>query len=85
MSLALFYQTKADQCARLAEDATDPQKRAIYLDEQKTWLEIAKQIEPVKAKLRDDRAASVSGGQAPVRRSPHVPTLRLRALAESEP
>lgn len=45
MPLVDWYRHKADQCARLAEEATDPKKRARYEDEQKIWLELAAQAE----------------------------------------
>ena len=40
MFLASWYRHKADQCARMAKDATDPLRRASYKEEQKMWLVI---------------------------------------------
>jgi hypothetical protein len=45
MSLAAWYLHKADQCARLAKDTTDPRKRSDFETEGKLWLQIAEQIE----------------------------------------
>jgi hypothetical protein len=45
MSLAAWYLHKADQCARLAKDATEPRKRSDFETERKLWLQIAEQIE----------------------------------------
>ncbi len=41
MSLAEWYQHKADQFARLAKDATDPHMGADYEETRKLWLELA--------------------------------------------
>ena len=41
MSFAAWYLNKADQCGRLANEATQPQRRDAYQQEQKRWLEIA--------------------------------------------
>jgi hypothetical protein len=38
MPLASWYLHKADQCTRMAKDATDPHRRASYKEEQKLWL-----------------------------------------------
>jgi hypothetical protein len=40
MSLAAWYLHKADQCARLAKDATEPRKRSDFETERKLWLQI---------------------------------------------
>jgi len=45
MSFAAWYLHKADQCARLAKDATEPRKRSDFETEIKLWLQIAEQIE----------------------------------------
>ncbi len=45
MSLAAWYRQKADQCARLAEDATESRKRSDFETEGKLWLEMAEQID----------------------------------------
>jgi hypothetical protein len=45
MSLAAWYHHKADQCARLANDAGEPRKRFDLEAERKLWLQIAEQIE----------------------------------------
>jgi hypothetical protein len=44
MSLAAFYQHKADRCDRLAVAATDPTRRADLLVQGKLWREIARDI-----------------------------------------
>jgi hypothetical protein len=45
MSLAAWYRQKADQCARLAKDATEPRERSDFETERKLWLEMAEQID----------------------------------------
>ena len=45
MSLAGWYLNKAHECARMAKDAADPQRRSNYEEEQKLWLQIAERIE----------------------------------------
>ena len=45
MSLAAWYLHKADQCARLANEAVEPRKRSDFEIERKLWLQIADQIE----------------------------------------
>jgi hypothetical protein len=44
MSLADWYFHKADQCGRMAKDATQPDRRAAYHHEQKLWLDIAASV-----------------------------------------
>jgi len=44
MSGADWYFHKADQCGRMAKDATEPDRRAAYRQEQKLWLEIAASV-----------------------------------------
>lgn len=44
MSMCAWYRNKADQCARLAQDATEPD-RQNYEAEAKAWRQIADQIE----------------------------------------
>jgi hypothetical protein len=41
MSLASWYQYKADQCGHLARVATSPQVRAGHKETQKLWLQFA--------------------------------------------
>ena len=48
MSLGNWYRQKAEQCARMAEEATDPRRCADYKEEQKLWLEIADRIELIE-------------------------------------
>ena len=48
MSLVDWYRYKADQCARLAKEATDPRKRASYNEEQKLWLKLVAETEREK-------------------------------------
>jgi hypothetical protein len=50
MSFAAWYLNKADQCRRLANEATQPQRRDAYEEEQKRWLEIAARIVEDEAK-----------------------------------
>jgi hypothetical protein len=45
MSLAAWYLQKADQCARLAKDATNSRKRSDLETEGKLWLQMAGQID----------------------------------------
>jgi hypothetical protein len=45
MSLAGWYLHKADQCAQMAKEATEPRRRADYEKEQKVWVQLAKEIE----------------------------------------
>jgi hypothetical protein len=45
MSLASWYLHKADQCARMAKDASEPRRRAECKENQKLWLAIANQTE----------------------------------------
>jgi hypothetical protein len=65
MSLVAWYRYKADQCGRMAKDATDLLKRADYEEEQKLWLEIARRIVP-------DEGASPFQDQLLKRRSSQV-------------
>ena len=44
MSLCAFYLNKAEQCDRLAAEATDLRVRAKYRDEGDLWRGIAKDI-----------------------------------------
>jgi hypothetical protein len=37
---AAWYLWKVDQCARLAEQATDPCERARYISDRRLWLQI---------------------------------------------
>jgi hypothetical protein len=41
MAATDFYLHKAEQCARLAKAATNPDKRSSLEAERKAWLEIA--------------------------------------------
>lgn len=52
MSIAAFYQHKAQQCERMATAAADPAKRASLREEGKLWREIAWDV------ARQDRAES---------------------------
>jgi hypothetical protein len=44
MSMASWYLHKADQCGKLAKDATHPDCRARYETEHSLWLAIAASI-----------------------------------------
>jgi|ERR1700704_1868693 hypothetical protein len=41
MSMILWYIYKADQCARMADEANHPRERSQFLTERQLWLEIA--------------------------------------------
>jgi hypothetical protein len=45
MSLAAWYCHKADQCARLANDAIEPHQRSDFETERELWLQFAEQID----------------------------------------
>jgi hypothetical protein len=45
MSVAAWYHQKAEQCARLAKDASEPRQRSDFETERKLWLQIAEKIE----------------------------------------
>jgi hypothetical protein len=45
MSMGEWYRYKAVQCARLAQDASDPDRARRYEEEEKTWRQLADQIE----------------------------------------
>jgi hypothetical protein len=45
MSMGDWYRYKADQCARLAQGASEPDRRARYEEEEKTWRQLVDQIE----------------------------------------
>ena len=47
---AEWYHHKAEQCARLAKETTEPRKRTDLETERKLWLEIAADLE------KDERA-----------------------------
>ena len=48
MSLEDWYRHKAEQCARMAEEAADPRRCAYHKEEQKLWLEIADRIDLIE-------------------------------------
>jgi len=50
MSLASYYQHKAEQCDRMAAEVDDQQRRANLQQEGKLWRKIARDI------ARQDRA-----------------------------
>jgi hypothetical protein len=45
MSMTEWYVHKAQKCAEMAKDATDPAYRARFETEARLWLEIAADIE----------------------------------------
>jgi hypothetical protein len=45
MSIGDWYRHKADQCARLAQDASEPDRRTRYEEEAKVWRRMVDQIE----------------------------------------
>jgi hypothetical protein len=44
MSISEWYLHKADQCALLAKDATEPWRRINYNKEREMWLQLAEEI-----------------------------------------
>ena len=44
MSVAAWYQHKAEQCARLASEATDARQRTSLKEEAALWREIARDL-----------------------------------------
>jgi len=50
MSIGAYYAHKAEQCERMAAEATDQRRRADLQEEGKLWREIARDI------ARQDRA-----------------------------
>jgi hypothetical protein len=51
MSILEWYQRKADQCLRLAAEATDAKQRTKFLEEAVLWREIGRDV------LRQERKA----------------------------
>ena len=45
MSMASWYHHKAEQCARLAKEATERRKRTDLKTERKLWLQLAEELE----------------------------------------
>jgi hypothetical protein len=45
MTQASWYRRKAEECARMAVEATKAHRRAEHEHEEKLWLQIAEQIE----------------------------------------
>ena len=44
MSIAAWYEHKAEQCSRLAREATDARQRAQLMEEAALWREIARDL-----------------------------------------
>ena len=44
MSVATWYQHKAEQCSRLAREATDAGRRIALKEEAALWLDIARDL-----------------------------------------
>jgi hypothetical protein len=57
MSILDWYDHKAEQCMRQAEDATDAQQRATFRQEAVLWREIGADVlrQDEKGKLAPDR------------------------------
>jgi hypothetical protein len=45
MSMAHWYHQKAEQCLRMAKEASEPHRRAGLKSERQAWLELAASIE----------------------------------------
>jgi hypothetical protein len=52
---SLWYRQKADECARLAKDASEPHRRRAQETQEKLWLRIAEQIEANEDAVRKAR------------------------------
>jgi hypothetical protein len=52
MSLAGWYLHKADQCALMAKEAVNPQRRADYEKENRVWLQLAEETEQKESKIK---------------------------------
>jgi hypothetical protein len=52
---SLWYRQKADECARLAKDASEPHRRRAHETQEKLWLRIADQIEANEDAARSAR------------------------------
>jgi hypothetical protein len=55
MQDSLWYRQKADECARLAKDASEPHRRQAHETQEKLWLRIAEQIEANEDAVRKVR------------------------------
>jgi hypothetical protein len=55
MHASLWYRRKADECARLAKDASEPHRRRALETQEKLWLQIADQIEANEDAARSAR------------------------------
>jgi hypothetical protein len=52
---SLWYRQKADECARLAKDASEPHRRRAHETQERLWLRIADQIEANEDAARSAR------------------------------
>jgi hypothetical protein len=52
---SLWYRRKADECARLAKEASEPHRRRAHETQEKLWLQIADQIEANEDAARSAR------------------------------
>jgi hypothetical protein len=52
---SLWYRQKADECARLAKDASEPHRRRAHETQEKLWIRIADQIEANEDAVRKRR------------------------------
>jgi hypothetical protein len=68
MSMGEWYQHKALQCARLAQDASDPLGRRRYEEEEKAWRQLAHQIEAHET-VQSDPTSGLSERSTVVRTS----------------
>jgi hypothetical protein len=55
MQDSLWYRQKADECARLAKDASEPHRRQAHETQERLWLRIADQIEANEDAARSAR------------------------------
>jgi hypothetical protein len=52
---SLWYRRRADECARLAKDASEPHRRRAHEIQEKLWLGIADQIDANENAARSAR------------------------------
>ena len=62
MSIVDWYDDKAEQCLRLAADATDAKQRATFRQEAVLWREIGADVLRQDKKTASFRAGSRSSG-----------------------
>jgi hypothetical protein len=65
MAKAALCWWKADRCARMAKDASEPHCRAYYKAQEKAWLNIAVQLEVNESRVDQARSAAVLRSRRP--------------------